>query len=42
MRTPIFYDSDDTGYFGNFAGQSTFSRLKLLGTGLNAAATLEI
>jgi hypothetical protein len=41
-RSPLFYDSNNTGYYGDFAGQSTFSRLKLLGTGLNAAATLEI
>jgi hypothetical protein len=25
MRAPIFYDSDDTGYYGNFAGTSRFS-----------------
>jgi len=29
MRAPIFYDSQDTGYYGNFAG---FSRMSEVGT----------
>jgi|688.fasta_scaffold00633_58 hypothetical protein len=29
MRAPIFYDSNDTGYYGNFAG---FSRMSEVGT----------
>ena len=29
FRAPIFYDSDDTGYYGNFAGTSRLNELNL-------------
>ena len=41
-RAPIFYDSSNTGYYTYPSNQSIFYRLKLQGTGLAAAATLEI
>ena len=41
-RAPIFYDSSNTGYYTYPSNQSVFYRLKLQGTGLAAAATLEI
>ena len=41
-RAPIFYDSSNTGYYTYPTNQSVFYRLKLQGTGLAAAATLEI
>ena len=41
-RAPIFYDSSNTGYYTYPSNQSVFYRLKLQGTGLAGAATLEI
>jgi hypothetical protein len=29
MRSPIFYDSDDTNYFGNFASESNMSSINI-------------
>jgi hypothetical protein len=31
FRAPIFYDSDNTGYYGDFASTSNFNRLNLVG-----------
>ena len=32
MRSPIFYDSNDTAYYGNFASTSNFNTLTLAGS----------
>ena len=42
LRSPIFYDSNNTSYYTYPSSQSVFYRLKLQGTGLAGAATLEI
>jgi hypothetical protein len=38
MRAPIFYDSDDANYYGNFASTSRFSRLLVQQSGVNSTA----
>ena len=38
FRAPIFYDSDDTNYYGNFASTSRFSRLLVQQSGVNSTA----
>ena len=38
LRAPIFYDSDDTNYYGNFASTSRFSRLLVQQAGVNSTA----
>jgi len=45
FRAPIFYDSNDANYYGNFAGQSIFNTLKIgnsgtFNTGTNYALQL--
>jgi hypothetical protein len=42
LRAPIFYDTTDTTYYANPSSISIFDRLRLQGTGLAGAATLEI
>ena len=39
VDAPIFYDSDDTTYYGNFAGNSRFSGSLSLGTGADASGS---
>jgi hypothetical protein len=31
MRTPIYYDSNDTGFYGNYASQSRLNELRTIG-----------
>jgi hypothetical protein len=38
MRAPIFYDSDDTNYYGDFASTSRFKRLLIQQPDANSAA----
>ena len=37
MRSPIFYDSDDTNWYGNFAGQSRFRDVAIGDQGILAS-----
>ncbi len=42
FRAPIFYDSDDTTYYGDFASTSRFNKVGIGGSALNSSTVLSV